>query len=155
MFRATRPASDRWDAVSSVSSIRLQRSVTRLVVHLVWATAQRFPYLPVAIDADLASLVASVSQRIGCRALGVGNASDHVHVIAVHPPTLSVSELARRLKGATSRELAFKLPEGFEWQQGYFAESLANPSAAIAYVRDQRRHHEQPDLIEPWERALG
>jgi REP element-mobilizing transposase RayT len=135
--------------------MRLQRSVTRLVVHLVWATAHRSPCLSEAVDADLASLVASVSQRIGCRALGVGNASDHVHVIAVHPPTLSVSELARRLKGATSRVLAFRLPQGFAWQQGYFAESLGDPSAAIAYVRDQRRHHVQPDLVESWEHALS
>jgi putative transposase len=126
-----------------------------LVVHLVWATARRFPCLPEAIDAELASIVASASQRIGCRALGVGNANDHVHVIAVHPPTLSVSELARRLKGATSRELAFRLPEGFAWQQGYFAESLGDPSAAIAYVRDQRRHHEDLNLVEPWEHALS
>ncbi len=141
--------------MSSLSSMRLQRSVTRLVVQIVWATAHRFPCLPEEIDTDLASLVASVSERIGCRVLGVGNASDHVHVIAVHPPTLSVSELARRLKGATSRVLAFRLPQGFAWQQGYFAESLGDPSAAIAYVRGQRRHHEQANLVERWEDALS
>jgi putative transposase len=100
--------------MSNASSIRLRHTVTRLTVHLVWATRDRRPWLDPSIDARLSELISRKPEELGCRAIAVGNACDHVHVLVSHPPTLTVANIAHRLKGASSRILAGHLPDGFE-----------------------------------------
>jgi len=133
------------------SSIRLRHTLTRLVVHLVWATGNRHPWLKPEMDPWLAERIVTMCEAISCRAVAVGNGSDHVHVLVAYPPSLSVSCLAHRLKGRTSRVLAYRMPDGFCWQAGYFAESVDDIARVAAYVHDQRAHHEGSRLPEAWE----
>jgi putative transposase len=114
-----------------VSPTRHAHSATTLLVHVVWSTHGR------------------------ARSLAVGNAADHVHTLVRHPPTLAVAELAQRLKGASARALLPALQRRGDhlWQAGYWAETVAphDLRAVVAYIRDQRTHHELADLREPWE----
>jgi putative transposase len=105
---------------------------------MVWATHRRLPLLTEALDAALAKLVADKCGEIGCRAIAVGNAADHVHTLVMLAPTTSVASVAHRLKGATSRILGMRLPEPFAWQVGYFAESVGDVAGIGRYVREQR-----------------
>jgi len=126
-------------------------SATRVVVHMVWATLGRVPWLDETVDARLAGLVTDKCRELGCRAIAVGNAGDHVHSVVVLAPTTSVAPLAHCLKGATSRVLGMQLPEPFAWQAGYFAESVADVAAIVRYVREQRAHHREDATPEGWE----
>ena len=136
--------------MSDVSSIRLRHTVTRLTVHMVWATRDRCPWLGLDIDPWLSKQVAAKGEEIGCRVIAVGNACDHVHVLVTHPPTLAVATIAHRLKGASSRVLASQLPQGF-------AESVSDIARAAAYVRHQRQHHDAPAAGPPeqWEASFA
>jgi REP element-mobilizing transposase RayT len=128
--------------------------VARLVVHLVWATRERRPWLVPEVDMRLERLLSGSCDSLGCRLLACGNASDHVHVLVTYAPTMTVAGLAHRLKGESSRALALRLPPGFQWQVGYFAESVAEVAGVVDYVRGQRQHHERHDggAPEAWER---
>ena len=148
---ATFAVRGRWGSVGSPSTIRLRHTITRLTVHLVWATGGRVPWLKPEVDPWLAERITAMCDAIGCRAIAVGNASDHVHVLVAYPPTVAVSYLAHRLKGATSRVLAQLLPGGFGWQAGYFAASVDDVEGVAAYVRSQRTHHETTKVPEEWE----
>jgi putative transposase len=94
--------------------------------------------------------------ELGGKLLAVGNASDHVHVLVAHPPAVAVATIAQRLKGASSRILAPRLPRDFGWQEGYFAESVSDLERVAAYVSRQRAHHDAPGRAAPeaWEVAL-
>jgi len=135
-----------------MSPIRLRRTVTRLAVHMVWATRDRRPCLEPDIDPWLSKLIVAKCAQIGCRAIAVGNASDHVHALVTFPPTLAVASIAHRLKGASSHRLSSCLPQ-LQWQAGYFAESVSDIARAAAYVLHQRQHHDRaaPGAQEPWE----
>jgi len=73
---------------------------------------------------------------------------DHVHIILQTNPPDSVSEVAQRLKGGTSRVIRKEFPELEEflwgdsfWADGYFAETVGNVDEEVVkrYIRDQRR----------------
>ena len=126
-------------------------SATRVVVHMVWATQRRMPWLDETVDARLAGLVTDKCRELGCRSVAVGNAEDHVHTVVVLSPATSVASLAHRLKGATSRVLGIQLAAPFAWQAGYFAESVTDVAAIVRYVREQRTHHRASATPEGWE----
>lgn len=134
-------------------------ATTVLVVHMIWATRKRAPWLQLRFDAWLAALLERKARALDCQLVAVGNAVDHVHVLVLHPPRVSVAQIAHRLKGASSRALHLTLPatQGLVWQVGYWAESVT-PTALeplVAYVRGQRAHHADHALAEPWEANLG
>jgi REP element-mobilizing transposase RayT len=144
----------------AVAATRHAHSATTLLVHVVWSTHRRAPWLDVSFDHRLAELVAHLATRVGARALAVGNGIDHVHVVARHPPTVAVSDVVQRLKGASARAMRAAVPHaaGHLWQAGYWAESLGpfELPTVVAYVRGQRAHHaRQREVGEPWESALA
>jgi REP element-mobilizing transposase RayT len=96
---------------------------------MVWATLARAPSLIEGIDAELARIVTDKCAELGCRAVAVGNAADHVHVLLVLGPMASLASLAHRLKGASSRLLGMHLAQPFAWQPGYYAESVTEVDA--------------------------
>jgi len=118
---------------------------------MVWATHRRAPSLLETVDARLAMLVTDKCGELGCRAVAVGNAADHVHALVMLAPTASVASLAHRLKGATSRILGLQLERPFGWQEGYFAESVVDVARVARYVRGQRQRHRGSALAEGWE----
>lgn len=127
---------------------------TNIVVHIVWATFQRRPLIPTGVDAWLAHYVRKKAQELDAELLAVGNASDHVHVVACMPAKLALSELVFRLKGASSRAAKLEFPSTpIGWQESYWAESFT-PEAVqplLDYVGRQRLHHQNSRLVERWE----
>jgi putative transposase len=135
---------------------RHAHSTTALFVHVVWSTHRRAPWLDLSFDQRLAELLGQLSRRVGAEALAVGNAADHVHAVVRHPPSVALSDVMQRLKGASARAMHAAVPHaaGHLWQVGYWAESvspIAVPTV-VAYVRDQRSHHDlHREPTEPWE----
>lgn len=130
-------------------------AVTALLVHLVWSTRRRAPWLEPRVDRWLADVLEHKARHIQCAVLAVGNAYDHVHVLVRHPPSVAVSLIAQRLKGASSRALHREVSgsDGLVWQVGYWAESVGprELEPLIQYVRNQRTHHREGSPREPWE----
>jgi putative transposase len=131
-----------------------RRSSTLLLVHLVWSTARRDPRLVPDLDAWLHEALRRKAAQSGAEALAIGNASDHVHVVARYPATLALSALAQALKGASSylwNEDASR--PRLRWQAGYWAESIGPTGAEplLRYVARQREHHAATNDPEAWE----
>lgn len=127
-------------------------SYTNVIVHLVWATKYRARVLTEDRDAWLARIIKRKCFESGCQVFAVGNGSDHVHTAIRLAPTLALSELARRMKGASSR--LWNLSEGprLVWQSGYWAES-AHPEdlpGLCHYIETQRQHHRGTSVTEQW-----
>jgi REP element-mobilizing transposase RayT len=130
---------------SRLDTIRAH-SVTHLVAHLVWSTKGRAPAIPPSMDRWLVELLASKAQELGCQVLVAGCSWTHVHVLVRYPPAASVSQIAHRLKGASSRAVNARMPgeQPFRWQDGFWAESVspADEARLQAYIMRQREHHE-------------
>jgi putative transposase len=125
----------------------------RLRVHMVWATRGREPLLPPPIDEWLGLFLGERCEELGCRALAVAAAWDHVHVIVAFPAALPVASIAHRLKSASSRALSSRVC-AFSWQAGYYVETVSEVAALADGLRDHRDRHAGAALPETWEEAF-
>ena len=76
--------------------------------------------------------------------MSIGN--NHIHIIIQINPTDSISSVAQKLKGGSSRKIREEFPELEEflwgdsfWADGYFAESVGKVDETIinAYIEEQ------------------
>ena len=133
-------------------------SDTLVLVHVIWATADRAATLGRDMDAWLGGFMAEACREIRCDLLAEGNSTDHVHVVLRQAPTIALAEVVRRLKGGSSH--AWNLRGGLtplRWQTGYWARSVEQESLGrlVAYVRDQRGRHAAAATTSAWEQHEG
>ena len=95
------------------------------------------------------------AEKQECQVLAIGGMPDHIHVVLVYPPTLSISKLVNQLKGGSSSLARERLgaEDFFKWAEGYAAFSLSSTHCrqAITYVKRQKEHHSLNDLWQRWE----
>src|SRR3989344_4239448 len=96
-----------------MSLVSVAHAKVENVHHLEWCTKYRFKALKrqeffKACEASLRN----AARRFGIEILELGVMSDHVHVVAVLPPCLSVSRAVGLLKGSSAFEL-FRLEPKF------------------------------------------
>ncbi len=105
-----------------------------LFYHLVWATRDREPAIHPDLEPDIWRLVRQAAERADVLVYAVGGMTEHVHVAASIPPSLSVAEAVRRMKGGSSRSINQTTGGGFAWQAEYGVVSFAerNLSAVVA-----------------------
>lgn len=120
---------------------------TELYVHLVWSTWDRLPLLDEDTRQRIYKLFISECKKLNAEVLAIGGMSDHIHVLIRIPPTISVSELVKQLKGSSSHfanHTGGKLGE-FKWQGGYCAVSVSMSliPAVRAYISMQEEHHRE------------
>ncbi len=119
----------------------------RLNYHLVWATHNREHFITEEIEQKLFPyIINKASKELDIYIQAINGWYDHMHIVASAPPKYSVSEIVKRLKGASSHHLnhhGAELPYKFAWQRGYGVLSLGEKQKAIAidYVQRQKEHH--------------
>ncbi len=120
--------------------------------HLQWVTKYRYDVLArESLWKDCENSIRSAAKRHGIEILEIGVMEDHVHVVVVIPPMISVSHVIGLLKGASSYDMFRLHPEvkgdywgGHFWGRGYFYRSVSNVTDDVVrrYVRednDQRQ----------------
>jgi REP element-mobilizing transposase RayT len=128
-------------------------------LHLVWHTKVSLPLLVPEVEAVTHHYLRGyLINTPGAFVHEVGGTETHVHVVVSTAPTLLVSELVGKLKGASSHEVNQKLGRGrkvLEWQGGYGVVSFGTKDLewVRAYVRNQKEHHARGTVHERLERS--
>ncbi len=125
-------------------------TVTWLTVHIVWVTKYRYKVLTGDIQNRCRDLVRQVCVSEDVKILKGVVSADHVHVHIEYPPSKSISNLVRKLKGRSSRRLQEEYPllrkrywgQHF-WAIGYGAWSTGNITDEM--VQEYLEHHRKPD----------
>jgi putative transposase len=133
----------------------MTRNKLSLFVHLVWSTWDRLPMITPDIERRLYREIESEALQLRCIVLALNGMPDHVHVVLIIPTTLTIADLAKQLKGASSHFVNEVLqPEmPFKWQGSYgaFTVSRWDVDKIVAYVQNQKRHHADAMLLPEWE----
>ena len=121
----------------------MRRTHTQLYVHLVWATWDRAPLITPAIRERVYGAMQHHASKLRSEVIAIGGIEDHVHVLLRLPPTVAVSDLVGRMKGASSYLAAQVLGKTFKWQGSYGAFSVSRSGLrhVRAYVLNQEAHH--------------
>src|SRR5262245_52955486 len=120
-------------------------SFTSILVHCVWSTKKREPFLSSDVRNRLWPYLGGIARENKMKALAVGGVADHVHMLVSLPATLPVSKALQLLKGNSSKWIHDTFPKlhAFEWQEGYGAFSIAisGIDATATYIQNQMEHH--------------
>lgn len=94
-----------------VDNRRTSHSVSKLSVHLVWVTKYRNHVLQGDIQQRTRDLKIQICNSENVQILKGVVSKDHIHVHVEYPPSLSVSNLVKKLKGRTSRILQIEFSQ--------------------------------------------
>lgn len=122
--------------------------VFALHAHLVFVTKYRRHVFTSEALSALEAEFRKVCAGFEAELQSVEGESDHVHLLVVYPPKVSLARLVNSLKGASSRMLKKQVPStarhyhrGALWSPSYFAASCGGAPLAIIrqYIENQTR----------------
>ncbi|MBE8989709.1 IS200/IS605 family transposase [Nostoc sp. LEGE 12450] len=133
----------------------MRSSFTQLYVHYVWATWDRLPLITPDIQKEVYGAIIRESEQLKCTVIAIGGIEDHIHLLTGFPPTISISELVKQIKGSASHFITHEIKpsEFFKWQGSYGAFTVSHDAIdnIANYIRNQATHHSQKSLIPNWE----
>ena len=92
------------------------------------------------------------------KAVAIGGAVDHVHILLSLPAKLSVAKAIQLLKGNSSKWIHETFPKlrFFAWQEGYgaFSIGISGVDATVSYIKNQAEHHRRRSFREEFATML-
>jgi len=136
----------------------MAQSLSRVIVHIVFSTKDREPFLDSAVRPRMHAYLATICRDLGAELVHVGGVADHVHIVTTLPRTLSQAEMIERIKKASSKwikEIDARY-RSFFWQRGYgaFSVSPSQLGAVLQYVEAQQEHHRTRTFEEEYRELL-
>jgi putative transposase len=133
-------------------------SFSSCLVHCVWSTKNRAPFFDPNFRHRLWPYLGGIARDNKMKALAVGGAADHVHILVSLRATLSVAKAIQLLKGNSSKWIHETFPKlrSFEWQEGYgaFSISISGVAATSSYIHSQEAHHRTRSFREEFQSML-
>jgi len=127
----------------------MSQSVARVVLHLVFSTKHRKPWLKsVELREELYAYMATILRdNVDSPAIIIGGIEDHIHILCLLSRKFAIMKLIEEAKTETSKWLKKQSPElsNFSWQGGYgaFSVSESNISQVKKYIANQEQHHKR------------
>jgi REP element-mobilizing transposase RayT len=136
----------------------MAQSLSQILLHLIFCTKDRYPFIDGEIRPRLFAYMAAICQTSKSYAYCVGGAADHVHIACLLPRTLSVSRLVEEIKKDSSKWIKEQGSQyaKFYWQHGYGAFSLgfSQLDSLIGYIKNQEAHHQKETFQDEFRRFL-
>ena len=121
-------------------------TVFNVEYHFVWVTKYRYKVLTGDVAVRVRELVRQIFE---IRIITGVVSKDHVHLLVSAPPTISASEIMRRIKGKTSIRLFEEFPSLKKrywgrhfWARGYFCATAGQVTEEM--IKTYLEHHFEP-----------
>jgi REP element-mobilizing transposase RayT len=123
----------------------MAQSLARNLIHLIFSTKNRVPFLRADIRPDLHGYLAGVFENWDSPAIIVGSVEDHVHALFALSKNQPLSKIVEEVKRGSSKWVKTKRPDlaEFAWQNGYGAFSVSSSLVENVrrYIAKQEQHH--------------
>ena len=125
----------------------MPQSLSSILIHLVFSTKHREPFITPVIEPELHKYLATVFRGCDSPSLSVGGDKDHIHALFALARTRTVADVVEEVKTSTSKWIKTRGAEfcEFHWQSGYGAFSIGQSQVAAVkkYIANQKEHHHQ------------
>jgi REP element-mobilizing transposase RayT len=132
--------------------------MSRVLVHAVFSTKQRVPFLDASIRKQLHPYIGGILKNLECPPLQIGGFVDHAHLFFALSKNLSQAEVISKVKSNSSRWLSETFSEcrAFSWQPGYGIKSVdpVNHGGLLVYIQNQEDHHKKVSFLEEYREFL-
>ncbi|MDP6112048.1 MAG: IS200/IS605 family transposase [Planctomycetota bacterium] len=123
----------------------MPQSLVKNLVHLVYSTKNRSPWIPKDVRDGLYRYQAGIFKKWDSPALSIGGTDDHIHALFSLSKNHALKKVIEEVKKSSSKWMKtdgtkFKR---FYWQNGYaaFSVSQSNVKEIIKYIENQEEHH--------------
>lgn len=139
---------------------KLSHSIWHCQYHIVWTPKYRYRILSGKIAAEVGNCIRYFTHQQKCDLIEMSIQPDHVHLLVMIPPKVSVSNYVGTVKGRTAIRILNKFRNlkkspywgNHFWAKGYCADTVGIDSEMIRkYVKYQERKErvaEQLDLFD-------
>jgi REP element-mobilizing transposase RayT len=123
----------------------MAQSLSKIYVHITFATKKRYPFIDENIKQELWAYIGGICKMLECNPIRVGGYNDHVHICCLLSKKITLIKLLEEIKKESSKWIKSKGEQysQFYWQDGYGAFSV-NPSEierVVRYIDNQYEHH--------------
>ncbi len=137
---------------------KLSHTLWHCQYHIVWVPKYRFRILTGKVATEVERCIRAFSEQKKCEVVELNVQVDHIHLLVMVPPKISVSDFVGILKGRTAIRVFNKFKElknrpywgNHFWARGYCVDTVGLDEEKIrAYVKYQEkreREAEQKDL---------
>jgi putative transposase len=136
----------------------MPQSLARILVHLIFSTKNREPFLSQDLQAELHPYLTAVLDNDGCPSIQVGGVEDHVHLLFGLSRTLTIAQVVENVKTSSSKWIKTQGASlgHFYWQAGYgaFSVSQSNAAAVVHYIQNQAEHHRRESFQDEYRKFL-
>lgn len=129
----------------------MSQSLTKIYVHLIFSTKERFPFIITEWKNNLhAYIVGIIKKQTDSSFCAVGGTSNHIHVLFCLPKNKALSEVVQMIKGHSSLWMKQQGCQKFAWQGGYAAFSVSESVVKTTkeYIVNQEKHHKKMSFTE-------
>lgn len=118
---------------------------TQLLYHIVFSTKRRIPWISKKNRRALFHYISGILKHKNCHLYRINGVDDHIHILTHIHPSISVSDLIKDIKLASSYFIKNEnlFPRFNGWQEGYsaFTESISEKNRLIQYIKNQELNH--------------
>ena len=136
----------------------MPQSLSSILIHLIFSTKNREPFLMPEIEVELYPYMASIFKALKSPALIINGTSDHLHTLFSLSRVVTIAELVEEVKTESSKWIKTKGRDfrNFHWQSGYGAFSIAHSqvSPVKRYIRRQKEHHRRVNFQDEYRKFL-
>ncbi|MES2995340.1 MAG: transposase [Verrucomicrobiota bacterium] len=135
----------------------MPQSLSRVLVHLVFSTKNREPFIAPDVRPRLHGYIVGILDHLKSPSIWTGGVADHVHILFVLGRTTTQAEIVEEVKKSSSKWMkADGGVPGFSWQAGYGAFSIGESQVetVVRYIRNQEEHHRKVTFQEEYRKFL-
>ena len=137
----------------------MPQSLSSVLVHLIFSTKHRQPFISPEIEPQLHPYMASIFKALKSPALCIDGTTDHVHILFSMARVITIADLVEEVKSDSSKWIKTKGPEfrAFQWQKGYGAFSIGQSQVATLkrYISNQKQHHRRVSFQDEYRKFLN
>jgi REP element-mobilizing transposase RayT len=125
------------------------------MLHLVFSTKNRTPFITPDLQRRLYAYTAGILNSEKCPAIQIGGVADHIHILMCLSRTECVADIVEAIKTGSSKWAKGQGSPNFAWQHGYASLSIGRTEKEmiVGYILRQEEHHHHRSFQEQY-RAL-
>ncbi len=138
---------------------KLSQTIWHCQYHIVWVPKYRYRVLTDEIAREVSNCIRIFAEQKRCEVVELNVRPDHVHLLVMVPPKISISDLMGVIKGRTAirvfnkyKHLKNKPYWGNKfWARGYCVDTVGLDTEMIRkyvkYQEQKEKRSEEPDLF--------
>jgi putative transposase len=122
----------------------MPQSLVRNLLHLVYSTKNRTPWIPAEVRPRLFAYQAGIFKEWDSPAIIIGGVDDRVHALFSLSKNHALIKIVEEVKKGSSKWMKTETGNvDFYWQNGYatFSVSRSNEDRVNLYIQKQEEHH--------------